>query len=124
MVAGANILIRIWRITFPTDDEVGGAQSSGTAYGDYYARMQGNRDEQLLLQQGLETERTFSLVLSPGNRDIRERDEIEVISPIDHPYYGDRFRIVSIRHSDFNTQDQRSYTMLTLSRSVFAHVSQ
>jgi hypothetical protein len=121
MVAGLNMQIRLWRMTTLSDDDVGGARVSGTAYADYYARMQGQKEEQLLLQQGLETPRTFGVVFAPGNRDVQERDEVEIINPPDHPYYQKRFRIIAMRHSDFNTRDPRSYTMLTLLRSEIAH---
>lgn len=124
MVSGLNLLIRIHRITYLADDSVGGAQPTGTSYADYQARMQANPDEQLLLQQGLETNRTFSVVLVPGNKDILERDEVEIIRPTDHPYYGLRFRIVSMRHSDHNPRDPRNYSLLTLTRNVISYASQ
>jgi hypothetical protein len=123
MVAGGNILVQLWRISFITDDEVGGAVPSGTASLELYsARMQGNPDEQLLLSQGLETEHTFTLVIDRQIVPISERDEIEIVYPPIYPYYGQRFRIISVRYSDFT--DRRAYTMLTVSRSNEAHGSQ
>jgi hypothetical protein len=124
MVSGLNMLIRVHRMTQITDDQVGGARISGTSTTDYHARMQASPDEQLLLQQGLETVRMFTLIVSPGCQDIRERDEIEIIAPTDHPYYSKRFRVVSMRHSDFNPRDPRNYSMLTVTRSVQSHANQ
>ena len=120
-IAGLNCRINIYRINFDPDDVVGGAVTTGTLqYQDVRARIQANPEEQLLLQQGLETIRTFTATLIPGTLDIRERDEIEVSQPIDHNYYGDRFRITGVRFSDFNKRNPRNYMMLTLQRSVRA----
>lgn len=124
MTAGLNKKAHIWRMS-TQDDSVGGAMATGTVrYYNVPIRMQANPDEQLLLQQGLETQKTFSATLKPGTLDIRERDELEIVAPVDDFYYGDRFRIRSVRHSDFNTRDPRNYIMLELVRSVRAHDSQ
>jgi hypothetical protein len=123
MVAGLNIQIRHWRITYSDDNEVGGAVVTGSVVGIYQARMSSNPPSQLLLQQGLETERVFNVTRN-GTIDFQERDEIEVYRPTDHPYYGDFFRIRGVRYSDFNRRDPRAYMMLTVSRSVSAHAFQ
>jgi hypothetical protein len=125
MVAGLNFRINVWRINYNPDDAIGGAVITGTlVYTDLQARMQANRDVQALLQQGLETDRTFNLVLIPGTLDVRERDEIEVCQPIEHQYYGRRFRIRSVSYSDHNPRDPRNYLMITVSRSVTSHAEQ
>ena len=125
MVAGLNFRVNIWRVNYSTDDEIGGAVVTGTyVYNNVQARMQGNKPEQVLLQQGLETDRTFNVVLIPGTLDIRERDEIEVCQPIEHVYYGQRFRIRSILYSDLNPRDRRNYLMLSVSRSIRSHEQQ
>lgn len=87
-------------------------------------RMQQNPDQQLLLQQGLETQKTFTGVVIPGTMDIRERDELEITSPRDDHYYGDRFRIVGVQYSDLNPRDPRNYLMLSMVRSERAHAQQ
>lgn len=120
-LAGNNIRVRIWRTNYSSDDTVGGSVVTGTVVGDYPARLQANPQEQLLLQQGLETERTFKVNIVPGYLDIRERDELEVIQPTDHVYYGQRFRIRGVSYSSLNKRDPRSYLMLTLTRDVRAH---
>jgi hypothetical protein len=120
-LAGNNIKVRIWRTNYSSDDTVGGAIVTGTVVGDYPARLQANPEEQLLLQQGLETERTFKINLVPGYLDVRERDEVEVIAPTDHVYYGQRFRVRGVSYSSLNKRDPRSYLMLTLTRDVRAH---
>lgn len=124
MVAGLNIRVNVWRTNYASDDIVGGAVVTGTyVYNDVQARMQGNKPEQVLLQQGLETDRTFNMTLIPGTLDIRERDEIEVSQPIGNIYYGDKFRVRSVMYSD-NANDRGGYIMLALSRSVRAHEQQ
>jgi len=120
-LAGNNIKISLWRINYDDDNSVGGAVTTGTCLGIYPARLQANPEEQLLLQQGLETERTFKLNLVPGYIDIRERDEIEVYAPTDHVYYGQRFRVRSVSYSSMNKRDPRNYMMITLTRDVRAH---
>ena len=125
MVAGLNTQIRIWRMDDIADDDVGGARVSGTVAYDYVkARIEANPTEQLLLQQGLETERTFNALIVPGTLDVRERDEIEVMKPTDHIYYGKRFRVVAIQYSSMDTSNPNNYARLTLTRSVRAHAVQ
>lgn len=123
--AGLNCSINIWRFDQKDDDDVGGAIYSGTLrYTKIPCRIQAQPIEQVLLQQGLETNKTFDAIIVPGTLAVYERDEIEVIAPCDHPYYKDKFRVESVRYSDNNPRDPRAYIMLTLTRSVLAHAQQ
>lgn len=123
MPAGKVVKATIWRLTPQTDDYAGGVQLSGTvAYQDWLGRIQGNPEEQVLMQQGYETNRTFTFTGWPGNKDIRERDELEITFPPTYPYLNVRFRITGVRHSDFN--DWRSYMILSLQRNVRSHAEQ
>lgn len=124
MTAGMNIKIRHWIMDNNPDDAVGGAVITGSVGNIYLARLQENPESQLLLQQGLETLKTFTAIINPMAKVMKERDEIEIVAPWDHRYYGDRFRIRSVRHSDMNPRDPRSYSLLSLSRSERAHGSQ
>lgn len=122
MVAGLNTRVRIWRMDDIADDIVGGARISGTVAYDYVrARIEANPEEQLLLQQGLETNRTFNALVVPGTLDIRERDELEIVRPYDHVYYGQRFRIIGIQFSSMDKSNPNNYARLSLTRSVRAH---
>lgn len=124
-MAGDNVRFRIYRITTPTDDIVGGAQVSGTvAYDQVQGRFQSQKVSQLLLQQGLETEHIFTARLIPGTLIIYERDELEVVEPPDHLEHGHRFRIIDVRPSDHNPRDPRNYVLLDLVRSIKAHKNQ
>lgn len=124
MTAGMNIQIKLWRMANSDDDTVGGAQITGSAVGLYPARLQSHPTEQLLLQQGLETVRTFTCTVVPGTTTFYERDEIEVTRPKDHIYYGDRFRIIGVRYADHNPRDPRNYAILDVARNVRAHAEQ
>ena len=122
MVAGLESRADIWRMTYLDDDEVGGAVISGSVvHADVYTRMNAQPREQLLLQQGLETVRTFTAIIVPGWLDIRERDEYEIVKPTDHVHYGKRFRIVSVEDMFYNPRDPRNYKLVNLTRSIRAH---
>lgn len=123
MILGGNIRVNVYRMTPQTDDYVGGAMISGSVvYNSIPMRMQGNADEQVLLQQGYETLRTYTFTVSRGGLDIRERDELQVVFPPDYPYYNDKFRVMNVRYSDLN--DARKYMILSVQRSVRAHTEQ
>jgi hypothetical protein len=124
MAAGLNIKVRIWKIQYSPDDAVGGSVITGTVVGDYQSRFRENRESQLLLQQGLEVDKTYSAIIVPGTVDVHERDELEIIQPTDHPYYGQRFRVRGVSFGMLNPRDPRNYVQLTLSRSRIAHAQQ
>lgn len=122
MTAGLNLRCNIWRISYDPDDEVGGAVITGSVlHESMLLNLQEEPAEQLLLQQGLETQKIFTGTVVPGNKDIRERDELEVTFPYPHVFYGKRFRILNVRHSSFAPTNPRDYTLLTMVRSVEAH---
>jgi len=122
MVSGINSKARIWRLSNKDDDVVGGAMLSGTVqYANILCRMDAIPSEQLLLQQGLETTKMFTATLVPGNLDIRERDELEIIAPYDHVYLGNRFRIIEVRRQIFNARNPNNYMVVTMDRRIRAH---
>jgi len=123
-IAGSNVKVDIWRITTPDDDTAGGALVSGTViYSHYPARIQQQPEQMLLLQQGLETMKVFTALMTPGTLDIRERDELEVVLPMNYQIYGQRMRIINARPADFAPNDPRNYMMLTMTRSVRSHAN-
>lgn len=124
-MAGMNLRVTVWRMSTDPDDSVGGAMITGSAvYTGIQAFMQEAPVQMLLAQQGLETLNVFNVTLIPGTLRIWERDEIEITHPEDHPYYGDRFRVMSSRYSSHNPRDPRNYLMLTVTRSERMHSSQ
>ena len=124
-MAGLNMRFDIWRMDDNEDDYVGGNVVTGTVVYQYIqGRLQGFMPRQVFNDQGLETTRTYTVTLVPGTLDVRERDEVEVVAPFDHQFFGDRFRLQGILPSDFNPRDPRNYLMFTASRSVRAHDQQ
>ena len=124
MTAGRNMRFQVWRMIADADndDEVGGAQITGSmVYDNIWGRMQGNMPSQLLLQQGLETKRTFIINVRPATLLILEADELQVKSPSTHLYYGTRFVVDGVTISNFHPGDKRGYLLLNCSHSEVAH---
>lgn len=126
MPAGFNARVNIWRIDYDSDDAVGGAMITGSvAHSNVMARIEANEQEPLLMQQqGLETIRTFNALIIPGSLDVRERDELEVTTPVHHPYYGVRFRIVGVQYSSMDRYNPNNYMRLSMTREVRSHANQ
>ena len=115
MIAGLNTRVTIYRMDDADDDIVGGAVITGTvAHFNLRARIEANPEEQVLLQQGYQTERTFNALIVPGTLDIRERDELEIIAPEYHPYHSDRFRIVGVQFSSMDKYNPNNYMRLAM----------
>lgn len=125
MTGGLNQRCKIWRMVNYADDVVGGAQVTGTVvYEGVLCRIDSKPPEQVLVQQGLETTKTFTATLVPGTLDIRERDELEVTHPVDDVEYGWRYRIVGMQYSTHNRRDPRNYILLNMVRTTRAHTRQ
>jgi hypothetical protein len=90
-------------------------------HSNVHARIEANPEDQLLLQQGLETIRTFNALIAPGTLDVRERDELEIYRPVYHQYYGVRFRIVGVQYSSMDKYNPNNYMRLSMIRSVRSH---
>jgi hypothetical protein len=122
MPGGMTTRVRIHRYSYDEDDAVGGAMPTGTVlHSNVHARIEANPEDQLLLQQGLETIRTFNALIAPGTLDVRERDELEIYRPVYHQYYGVRFRIVGVQYSSMDKYNPNNYMRLSMIRSVRSH---
>lgn len=122
MVAGLNLLVSIWKHTYPADDTQGGALPSGTiAYSRVQARIQAERPTQALVEQGLEMPTMFSAVLHPGTLQIEMNNEVEVTHPTISHLYNKRFRVVGVLYTSTYADDPRGYVLLTLKREERAH---
>lgn len=124
MPAGLNVILRIWRITDQPDDNIGGAQPSGTVlYPQIYGRISTRRPTQALLEQGLEVPTIFTVIMAPPdnevNMDLQHNDQFDVVFPQNNFYYGKRFIIIGIRHSAMT--DSRAHLIITARRFEFAH---
>lgn len=125
MVAGENIRSTIWRMIEGNDDVVGGATVTGSAvYTGVLTRFETQPEDQIFVQQGIETLKTFKATVVPGTLQIKERDELEITHPVEHPYYGKRYRITSVIYATHNPRDPRNYILLGLIRSERAHTIQ
>ena len=122
MKAGSNLHVRFLRLVYSADDDVGGANPSGTVLHDW---IEGRIDEDLadtrFLQQGLETIKTFSSMFWGHNLTFREQDEVEVVSPPNHEYFGKRFRVVSKTGSSNHPAQKRNVWICKLTRSQVSH---
>ena len=122
MVQGSNVRCQILQITQDTDDSAGGAMTTGTViHTNVPARIQQQKEEQILLQQGLETPKIWTAIVTPVTLSLEERYELEVTCPTNYYLYGERLRIINWRPADFAPNDPRDYVLLTLSKSVKAH---
>lgn len=112
---GLNIRVRIWNMNQSTDDDSGGAVITGTISADNLrARISARRPTQQFLEQGLEVNRLFDVIVNTQSLTVNERDEIEVTSPTTHPYYGERLRVMGIQLD--SRLPGRGHTEFTVSR--------
>lgn len=125
MTAGFNLKVDVWRLSFPSDDIVGGAVVTGTVvYHNIKGRMTEEKSSPLLLEQGIETERIFNIDIRPASLIVYERDEIEIVFPLTHWHYRQRFRVIGVKHPSMHATDSRDFLTLTLRRRDRAHVQQ
>lgn len=118
MRAGNNIHIRVWRFSYPSDDEVGGALPSGTVvHENVEARLQDASPIPAFVAQGMETNKSHQIYIYPGILDIREYDQVEVISPPNHQYINLKMRIDTVQKSNFHPADPRAYILVTATRA-------
>lgn len=119
MTAGLNIRINIWTMNPGPDDAVGGATITGTVtHSNVPARLTLRRPSQLMLEQGLETTKVADLLLQGHNINVNERDEIQVIWPLDHPFLNDRFRVEGVQPSSRRERfGPKQYTVTRIEES-------
>jgi hypothetical protein len=120
-MAGRNLTFQVWRDVELADDEVGGSQVTGTSIGYVYGRIQEEPGEQMLLQQGYETTRQFTVVSDYPTFEVREKDKLEVVVPGDHHYYGDKFRVMRVKYPSMGPRNPNRYMIFKCTRSVEAH---
>lgn len=122
MPAGTNCAVNIVRLVYTTDDDVGGANPSGTYLHQHLdTRMEEDSIDSAFFQQGLETVKTFSAMVWGHALDIREQDEVEVVSPPNHKYFGKRFRVLDCRYDSRHPGIKQDYVLLKMTRSQVAH---
>lgn len=121
MTAGLNMRARIWRLVEQPDDDYGGAILSGTVlYDSVDVRMTALKPSALLLQQGLEVDSLFRMMVPCSERDYREYDEVEVIWPTQHKYYLNLFRIIKIQEDSLHPFTRKSFDEFILSKLKYS----
>lgn len=124
MPAGLNLIVKIWRYSFSAmgDDDVGGAQPTGTVlYDAVPARKITRMPDMVFMEQGLETERISQYMLWPMTLAIKERDELQIVAPSNHRDYNKHFKIIGEPDNGFSPSDARGYLIVSTSRSEVAH---
>lgn len=124
MPAGSNASVKIFRLV-TLDDDVGGSIASGTTlYESLRARIDQVETDSMYIQQGLETTKTFTGIIWGHNLQVREQDEVEVVSPPNHKYYGKRFRVKDAQYDSRHPGIKQSYLLVKLVRSQISHREQ
>lgn len=123
MPAGLTLAVKVIRQdTSGGDDDVGGAVPTGTII---HLWVDGSIDPHIpktdYSGQGLETIRTFDAMFWGNNLQIREQDEVEVVSPPNHQYFGKRFRVEAGQYDRRHPAIKQGYYLATLTRSQVAH---
>jgi len=123
MVAGSNLHVNFIRLVYNyTDDDIGGANPSGTVLHSFVeGRIQEEPTKTEFIQQGLETVKVFSAMFWGTELLFREQDEVEVVSPPNHRYFGQKFRVVSQTEPNNHPAQKRNYYLAKLVRSQIAH---
>jgi len=119
MTLGTNLLCDVWEFSYDLgagDDDVGGAQPSGTV--SYYGaqiRLRTDPPTQALLEQGLESRGDYTAHMLPRTVPVKFNNQIVITSP--GPHQGQFFRVVGepLRPS-MSPSDSRGYLILKLKR--------
>lgn len=120
---GLNLKVSFIQNSYQGDDASGGAVITGTvAYSNIPARISARRPSQQSLEQGLEVNRIFDMIVVGQGLSLNERDEVRVDLPSSSPYYLEEFRIIGIQHD--SRRPNSGHTEFTLSRIERSRVEQ
>lgn len=112
---GLNLKVSFIQNDDAGDDSSGGANITGTVvYSNIAARISARRPSQQALEQGLEVDRIFDMVIVGQGLSLNERDEAQVTWPTDSPYFNEQFRIMGIQYD--SRRPGYGHTEFTLSR--------
>lgn len=100
------------------DDEIGGAQPSGTViYENVSCRVQSLKPTQAIREQGIIGIDLFVGLVHPHTLDIENNNELEITAPANSPYYGKVFRIQGDpQRTSTSASDSRGYLLVNLKR--------
>lgn len=112
-MVGNNLKFNIIRPINFTDDDIGGANISGTLIAENIeGRFEEAKASMVLLQQGISITSVYRGQCRPV--DIQERDELVVSFPPYHPFLGQTFQVISVQTPSLNPKtgnDMRSFHM-------------
>lgn len=124
MPAGLNCKVRVIRYV-DYDDDVGGASPSGTVlYDTLDARIAEDKVDSAFFQQGIETTKTYTLMMWRGDTQVKEQDVVYVYSPINSFYYNKYIKLVSVMQDSRHPSNDQNYITCKGVRSQRAHGEQ
>lgn len=130
MPAGINCSVNIIR-HIDADDDVGGSYPTGTVihyslqarisddFPDYVDKLDSTYNG-----RGYESRKVFSGMIWGHNLKILEQDQIEIISPPNHDYFGNKFRIVQTSYGDRHPGIKQRYVLVKLERNQISHTDE
>jgi hypothetical protein len=103
------------------DDAVGGSVETGTVVARTVpGHMDVKLPSQMALESGLETPVIADVLLRPmpGTLDssLRERDQLEVVGPADHPHINERFRVEGIQQPPMHPKNRNRFIKMRATR--------
>lgn len=125
MTAGLKVRAQLWRFVTIEDDEVGGAQLSGSVYQECrFSHFDMDQPSRLLMQQGIEVRQTASaLIRMTKGLVVLEGDEYEIVGPAYHPQVGERWVINGVNYPNLHPADRRGFVILSLTRQERARTA-
>lgn len=116
---GLTVVFDLHRITWQ-DDDVGGAVQTGTVLGSNLRGIINVRNpSQLALEQGLETPVLADVIIRgcPPSITIIESDQVEIVAPSNHPFFGERWRVEGVSNTPMHPSNRRTFVKLLVSRA-------
>ncbi len=123
MTGGMNVLFRVWRRGYTTDDAYGGSAETETQIGDYYGRFDEGGPSKMLIEQGIEVDRVGTVLLRVGqgcgqsDKALAESDQLEIVGPNNHPFINKRFVVHSVQHMATHPAQRRNLIRATIKRT-------
>lgn len=130
MTVGMNVLFRVWRRGYAADDSYGGSTETETQIGDYRGRLDEGSPSKMLIEQGIETDRVGTVLLRVGqaatqaDKAVTESDQLEIISPSNHPFINKRFVIHAVQHMATHPSQRRNILKLTVKRTDWSRTEE
>ena len=122
MPAGINRIAELVTFSYPNDDEVGGAQPSGTVrYQNLIVRIKSEEPTLALIEQGIQTPTIYTALVSPGNIEVRHNAQVHFTAPVNDWFYDKKFRVIGIQRSSNHPAQDRNQLRITLRRFEESH---